>query len=330
MHRFRFFSLLLTSAWLQTSGMAHAFPSFANTHGNDSFHSHDLVAHDLVAHNLVAHNLVAHNLVAHNLVAHNLVAHNLGGDRASTASSSSNPTLQEQRLQELYIQGVNDAAVPAPGENVHTLTPITPDNPHLIWNDDYSKVLVVTWKNQQTYDAFIKPNTHSSPSEAHVIWVTVAPEVQEFCQRYLADNPSATPDELDLRLKQHLGLHYDWNYDVFVELWVSPDDLFRPCVDPEITDGQCAWSLSGFSASDAEDVSSPTVPNIADYQTFYTNLYVQSFRGIPGVPWTGLGYTYDWGNPVTEVGSSEFIMAPNTAYQIHQVQPTSTYCSAEG
>ena len=299
MHRFRFFSLLISAAWLQTSGMAHALQPFANPVGDSTSISHDLVAHDGM------------------------------GDRAFPESTSQpHPALQEYRLQQQYIEGVNDAAVPAPGENVPTLTPITPDNPHLIWNEDYSQILVVTWKTLDNYRKYIAPATHTSASASHVVWVTVAPEVQEFCQRYLVENPDATREELDLRLKQHLGLHYTWSYDVFVELWVDPDDLFRPCVDPEITDGQCSLNFDAFSRSEAEDVSLHHVPYIENYHEFYSNLYARSFRGIPGVPWTGLGYTYDWGSPVTEVGASEFIMVPNAAYRIHQVRPTLAYCSA--
>lgn len=225
----------------------------------------------------------------------------------------------ELLLHERYNQGVIDAAIPVPAENVPTLIPITVENDRLRWNDDESQLLVVTWKNQRSYDTFIAPNTRTSESEAHVIWVTAAPEIQEFCHRYLAEHPNATAEELDLRLKQHLGLHYDWNYDVFVELWVSPDDLFRPCVDPDITDMQCGRQFGSRY---------PQVRNIEDYRAFYNNLYAQSFRGTPGVPWTGLGYTYDWGSPVTEVGASEFIVVPNAAYAIHNVQPTQTYCSA--
>ncbi|NET11125.1 MAG: hypothetical protein F6K16_41865 [Symploca sp. SIO2B6] len=221
-------------------------------------------------------------------------------------------------IQDQYHYAVDDASILQPGENVDTLLPITPENPHLIWNEDYTQILVVTWKRQSSYERHIRPHTLTSDQENHVIWVTAAPEIQDFCREYLATHPEATQEELELRLKQHLGLHYDWTYDVFVELWVSPDQLFRPCVDPDITDTQCNEHFGDRI---------PEVANIADYRSFYTHLYWQSFRTLPGTPWTGLGYTYDWGNPVSEVGVSEFIIAPSTPYTIHQVQPTREYCS---
>jgi len=55
-------------------------------------------------------------------------------------------------------------------------------------------------------------------------------------------------------------------------------------------------------------------------------LYYKSFRGSVGVPWTGLGYTYDWGNPDSDVNASEFILVPAAPYTIEAVVPTMAYC----
>jgi hypothetical protein len=40
----------------------------------------------------------------------------------------------------------------------------------------------------------------------------------------------------------------------------------------------------------------------------------------------GIGYTYDWGNPKSERGASEFILIPNTPYEIVAATPTEEYC----
>ena len=106
-------------------------------------------------------------------------------------------------------------------------------------------VLVVTWKSQRVYEQFIKPNTQSSRREDQLLWVTVAPQVKAFCQRYLQQHPHATEADLMLRLKQYLGLNPTWEYEQFVELWVSPQDLFRPCVNPDMTQRQCPLNFAG-------------------------------------------------------------------------------------
>ncbi|MGH8475484.1 MAG: hypothetical protein ACRER2_06895, partial [Methylococcales bacterium] len=164
---------------------------------------------------------------------------------------------------------------------------------------------------------FIKPYTATSDKEDYVVWVTLAPQVQIFCRNFMASG-SRSKDDLDLRLKQYLGLNHNWNYDVFVELWVSPEDLFRPCVDPEPTDTSCNLEFGK---------EAPAVKNIKDYKEFYKNLYFKSFRASEGVPWTGIGYTYDWAGQGSEVGASEFILAPNAPYEIKAATPTMDYCS---
>lgn len=246
-------------------------------------------------------------------------------------AQESSKSVPEPMVDPRYQAGVRDAAIVEPGENVDSLWPITPDNPKLVWNADKTRLLVVTWKSQAAYDRFIKPTTHTSASEAFVVWVTAAPQVKEFCQNYLKKYPHASIADLNQRLKQYLGLHPDWPYDLFVEMWVSPTDLFRPCVNPSITDRRCALTF------DASNASKPTVKNIADYPAFYKNLYFQSFRSGPGVPWTGLGYTYDWGNgPDSQkadrldltkaIGASEFILVPSASYSLQQAASTQRYC----
>lgn len=231
--------------------------------------------------------------------------------------SESLPSLQAQ-----YRQAVQAAAIVEAPKVVNNLVAITPENSQLVWNEDKSKLLVLTWKSQSTYTNFMAPVTNTSKDENRVIWVTAAPQMKEFCQNYLKQNPNATEADLKLRIKQYLGLSPDWDYDVFVEMWVSPQDIFRPCVDPEITDQQCNVDF---------DKVTPQVKGITpdaaiqDYSLFYRNLYYKSIRqGLQ--PWTGLGYTYDWSDPSQPVGASEFILMPGTAYTIKGAVPTMEYC----
>lgn len=225
-------------------------------------------------------------------------------------------------IQDAYRAAVQDAAVTGPDEIFHGLFPVTPANPHLQWSQDKQKVLVATWKSQSAYEQYIKNGKKTSDNEGYVVWVTAIPQVQEFCKNYLKDHPGASQEQVELRLKQYLGLAADWKYDVFIEMWVKPEDLFRPCMDPAIDDSQCELQFDKTKA--------PTVKGIADYPAFYKNLYFGDFRTFPGVPWTGLGYTYDWGSPLTEVGASEYILSPNSPYEIKQALPTMSYCGAGG
>lgn len=222
-----------------------------------------------------------------------------------------------------YNVANRDAALPEASELVTNLDVISPDNNTLVWNADKTLIKVVTWKSQSSYQNFLLPYTQTSSSESFVTWVTLAPKMQAFCHQYLTDHPNATPADLDYRLKQRLGLDSDWSYDVFVEMWVNPSDIFRPCVDPETNDSSCNLNFSS---------TVPTVKNIKDYPAFYKNVYYGSFRNSPNVPWTGLGYTYDWKYAsktpgAAEQGASEFILSPSTPYTIETAIPTWQYCA---
>lgn len=229
-----------------------------------------------------------------------------------------------EALQSAYRAAIQDAALVVPEKDVDTLIPITPENSFLVWNQSRTQILVVTWKSQYVYERFIKPNTHSSRRDDQLLWVTVAPQVQAFCQRYLAQHPNATEADLTLRLKQYLGLNPAWEYDQFVELWVSPGDLFRPCVNPDITQRQCPLNFAGAVP---KVVGHTQGTGIQDYQSFYQTLYFRSIRAALQ-PWTGLGYTYDWGSPISRVGASEFILVPGAAYTVKQAVPALRYCRA--
>ncbi len=217
-----------------------------------------------------------------------------------------------------YAAAVQDAVMAESAEIVNNLDALNPANDSLVWNEDKTLVKVVTWKAQSSYERYLLPYTQTSSSEANVVWVSLAPKMQTFCRKYMQAHPHAGQKQLETRLKQRLGLNPDWQYDVFVELWVSPDDIFRPCVDPSPNDSSCDLNFGS---------EIPVVKNIQNYQAFYEGLYYKSFRAAPGVPWTGLGYTFDWANAKSEQGVSEFILAPSSSYLIDNATPTMTYCA---
>jgi hypothetical protein len=153
------------------------------------------------------------------------------------------------------------------------------------------------------------------------LWVTVAPELQRFCQRL---------DDQDLaeRLKRYLGLKPTAANNMIVEMWVAPDDLFRPCPDPKITNSACTLKTPDPPPT-AKNILElpPSVKNIPDYWHFLLALHEQSYRE-DGAPWTGLGYTYDWAHGNRGIGASEYLIVPNVSYGIRSVQPLSSYCAS--
>lgn len=209
----------------------------------------------------------------------------------------------------LYQQSILSAMSPDSSKINTDLVPINHQNEHLVWKnikgEDY--ILVVTWKqNVSYYEPFIDSlyyNTGDYP-----IWVTTAPEL---LQRMNWESI----EDVNLRLKQLLGLPPNSVYNYFVEFWVKPSDLFRPCPDNEIMDSQC-------------DLCFPD--NTDSLYTFWVNAnrisrYYQC-ELYDKYPWTQLGYTYDWSSEnKTHYGLSEFVIDENKNIVVNAIYTTNDY-----
>lgn len=210
-----------------------------------------------------------------------------------------------------YRAAIKDARTAAPSEITTSLTPLVPHNDALVWRtvrDSIRQVLVVTWGGAETLPAATAGDTVTADQD---VWVTAAPQLRRFCRGL-----DRTGDALRLRLAQRLGLPPDANYDRFVELWVRPRALVRPCPDPEVTDRECELRppepRAHVRISDA-------------HQEWFQGLKATSY-GPDGYPFTGLGYTYDWNPATDEVGPSEFVLRPGEAAVVRATDSTAAYC----
>ncbi|MEY2911651.1 MAG: hypothetical protein RLZZ184_960 [Cyanobacteriota bacterium] len=223
-------------------------------------------------------------------------------------------------LTKTLADSIEDAKEPLANEVVNNLWALSANNPQIKSRENNGKIeyLMSTWK-------YTSNPTTDWPIGAKKLlpyqtWFTAVPQVKEFCQKYQATD-SNIPDniELSLRLQQYLGLILN-KYSTkthFVEMWVKGEDLMRPCIDGEINDSSC--DLLPLPVPD----HSPVV------KTIYTNSYSNAKKEY--YPWSGLGYTYDWGNPQKpHQGPSEFIINPTpekpVEVEVVSVTPTQKYC----
>lgn len=217
------------------------------------------------------------------------------------------------RWEKTYRRAIGDAALPQPWE-VAPLTPVTPDHPDLMWKtiNGEPHVRVVSWKSRIEYyqndSATGVYNTGDYP-----IWVTLAPQLQAQCQS--AD--FGRKMGVNLRLQQLLGLPPTATHTHFVVFWVKPVDLFRPCIDPEISDDRCQYGWTDNSAA-------------ADHTQWINDLRLQSYYSATwtqNYPWTALGYTYDW-HPKSRdhVGLSEYVIGKNAEVVVDGIFTTAEYC----
>jgi len=209
----------------------------------------------------------------------------------------------------LYQQSIVDAMSPDSAKVCTNLVSVNEQNNSLIWKtiDGEDYLLVVTWKQNISY---YKPYLDSAffNTGNYPIWITTAPELKNRMKQLKAD-------DTNLRLKELLGLPPNSVYSYFVEFWVKPEDLFRPCPDKEITDNRC--DLCFPENSDTIHINWINQNRIDRY--YPCNLYNK-------YPWTQLGYTYDW-NPKnrSHVGLSEFVIGTHKNIVVNAIYTTEEY-----
>jgi hypothetical protein len=232
----------------------------------------------------------------------------------------------QNNLSEEYNYALHDSRDPQPNEIIGNLTAITESNPDLIWErlPNSNRVLVATLAKGGAY----RSGQRIEKSNGLEIWVTVVPEVKDFCQSYSRFMLTSNGGDLKLRLKQVLGLLPDEKekYDEIAEIWVDLRFLRRPALDPEIDDQTVSpIQINSVFSSSTDEV----------YKAWF-NKKVAGWMTSPYV-WTGLGYTYDWGiypktNLQTDAGLSEFVILPNnqvsTEIHVKSVFSVEDYCKA--
>lgn len=213
--------------------------------------------------------------------------------------------IPQQHMERLFEAAIADAMQVEPSEVVQDLVVIRPGAAGLEWSDE-GRVRVTTWERERWLR---KPNRELTlPKE---VWVTPDRVVQERCQRI-----DAPERELMLRLEQLLGLAPgDGAGRRFVELWVDPKDLFRPCPDPAIDRVDCS-----------PEVDPAEIPK--EHREWLAETAEEAHRPASegGAPWTGLGYTFDWGGPYSEVGFTELVVRRSAQVWVGRVASARDYC----
>ncbi len=256
-----------------------------------------------------------------------------------------------------YLQACIDASNVTPDKISKSLTAITPENTNLVWENGVvgSRVLVVSWVDQNACNIYKCPPGGCAPADTckegrecqygRDTYVTLAPELKNFFAKEVV-----TP----MRIAQLLGLPPTDAVDkvCFLEMWVSPNDLFRPSPDPEVTDHEAEIAFPGAKYSSRFRQYSSTELVFADmncdpetcpacnewnqcgyttYENYIKNRKKFIFTAAKPYPWTSLGYTYDWGNAVNHVGLSEFVVngkkfdGSKISVGIKAVTPTADY-----
>lgn len=220
------------------------------------------------------------------------------------------PPAEQQR----FIRVIEDASVAEPSEEADDLISLAPGTPGIEERTLYGtrQIKVAAFMSAETLNKYYGAPDGQLPPGKAILWVTAVPQLQGFCSGL-----GQSGDALIDRVGYWLGLPPATGYSRVLEIWVPAGSLFRPCADP---------STDGHSCPAVADAPSGPVAGVADYASFYANLYVGSY-GVNGAPWTRLGYTYDWApDAASEKGGSEFMVGPSTFYEVAGRYTLDAYC----
>jgi hypothetical protein len=216
---------------------------------------------------------------------------------------------------ETYLKAIFDMALPEPWETVKDLVTFPPDH----------EITVSTWIREAQIKTFEDASGTWIRSAPYDIWVTVEPNLQQFCAAY-ASGHAGNRAQLTLRLEQRLGLPPASSKSKFVRIRLAhpgQDVIFRPCMYRLTASTNC-----------------PVGPPPADIDENHRNwLYRQYYSSygqarLSSFPWTSLGYTFDWApGPHAEsdtdfqkYGESEFVICKGAPVEILGALDTVDYC----
>lgn len=232
---------------------------------------------------------------------------------ATVGSASAAASATTRELPADYLVAVQRARTAGPEALAPNLVALAPGSPDLVFNSDGTSVQMVQVTTYTGYASQVgQPMTLSRE-----VWLTPYPQVQDFCRSYVASGGT----DPALRLMQYVGIPPETKPLYAVTLMVPLNGMFRPTPDPQIDDTTAIF----FDGSLVPD--DPAFPNHADWFRLQKAL---AYDSATPYPWTGMGYTFDWGNLGNPIGASEFVARPGTTVDVVAVQPAVEYCTPAG
>jgi hypothetical protein len=150
------------------------------------------------------------------------------------------------------------------------------------------------------------------------MWVTALPEVQTVCRTWSGD--------LEMRLRQLLGLPPDAIVDHFLVFRTAAANVFRPSPDDNIdTLFPCDTNADGTLPNDCGNAF-PAETTAAHYQ--WMAVASTGLHRVPiGYPWTHLGYTYNWRPGEDRYGASEYVVREGAQVTLVAKMSPRDYCA---
>lgn len=231
-----------------------------------------------------------------------------------------------------YASAISDSAMSRPGEVVNDLVVASPANPLTEWTTiDGEQYMLVSHIG---YRAMSTVGPGESFTVSSFTFATVPGEVERECERDRCHR--MTESELDMRLKQLIGLPPDADFGVLTRVWVRAADLFRPCTQVDAMVPTCPQLVANTMQGDVDRAGFLVDQGMYSWRLPRRGSAVQvscaqDYRNETGgncygYPWTRLGYTYDWKpGAKDDRGVTEFVIAPGSEVVLESAGPQRQY-----
>ncbi len=211
-----------------------------------------------------------------------------------------------------YRDAISDAMVRTADEISQSLWALTAANAYLEWEGvpENSRVKMTFWTtgwilNYEGQE--MKPLGDMGKGDALFLFPS------EQLTKWFLDRLETPTVE---RIEKLLGLPNNTGKSHFAEVWVDLNLLLRPSPDPETSDHEAQLNFPGNQHLSVSQI----------YKDWFTNRLANTYNDPYPYPFTGLGYTYDWGND-NHVGLSEFIVLPDEPVYVIKVYTNEEYFS---
>lgn len=109
-----------------------------------------------------------------------------------------------------------------------------------------------------------------------------------------------------MRMVQMYGLSPDCDYNIMVQFYADPAGIFRPSHDPDITTTSTSLEFPAYADENYK-------VGETNFREWYRLSVYSAYEDDTPLPWTQLGYTYDWHKGAASyVGVSEYIVTHHT------------------
>lgn len=203
--------------------------------------------------------------------------------------------------EKLYLSAVEDAKRAEENEILPLVT-LTPDSDMVTWNDDGTKVLLLSWHKYP--DSYIAGGSFTCTYGE--IWTFTDKEILSWY-----DENSEGITDWELRLEQLIGLPAGAEYTHVSAFWVDLDEVIRPAYQTDVTKQMISDLLDGSS--------------LGEYKEWFDGNAEYSYSDETPYPWTRLGYTYDWADNGREYGLSEFLILADSVIEVEWTKTTDEF-----